>query len=89
MSTDRQSSPLKSAAENDYGPWAEAEMQAKRGDYFEAGTLVVWDVDPVARTILNYRGNPVAPVAIYRLGDVADAEPAVPGWRLVVADLFR
>ena len=76
-------------SENDYGPRAKAEMEAKRADYFEAGTLVVWDVDPVARTILNYRGNPIVPVAIYRLGDTADAEPALPGWRLVMADLFR
>ena len=35
-------------SENDYGPAAEREMAAKRADYFEAGTLVVWDVDPDA-----------------------------------------
>ncbi|MFL5241354.1 MAG: Uma2 family endonuclease [Gemmataceae bacterium] len=33
-------------SENDYGPAAESEIVAKRGDYFEAGTQVVWDVDP-------------------------------------------
>src|ERR1043165_919555 len=32
-------------SENDYGTQAEFEMAAKRADYFEAGTLVVWDVD--------------------------------------------
>lgn len=32
-------------SENYYGPAAEAEMAAKRADYFAAGTLVVWDVD--------------------------------------------
>src|SRR5437868_13340844 len=38
-------------SENDYGPAAEAEMAAKRADYFAAGTQVVWDVDPLAETI--------------------------------------
>src|SRR5581483_10882601 len=38
-------------SENDYGDAAEADMAAKRADYFAAGTLVVWDVDPVADTI--------------------------------------
>src|SRR5262245_54099261 len=31
-------------SDGDYGPAAEAEIAAKRADYFEAGTLVVWDV---------------------------------------------
>ena len=34
---------------DDYAPDAEATMAAKRADYFEAGTLVVWDVDIVRR----------------------------------------
>ena len=36
-------------------------MAAKRADYFEAGTLVVWDVDPVAETVA--RIGPIAPTA--------------------------
>jgi Uma2 family endonuclease len=39
-------------SENDYGREAEAEIAAKRGDYFAAGTLVVWDVDLLASSIL-------------------------------------
>ncbi|MBY0526538.1 MAG: Uma2 family endonuclease [Gemmataceae bacterium] len=75
-------------SENDYGNAAELEMAAKREDYFTAGTQVVWDVDPLAETIAVYRANnPTRPV-IYRRGDIAEAEPAVPGWRLAVADLF-
>src|SRR5947209_2123662 len=31
---------------NDYGRAAEKALEQKREDYFEAGTLVVWDVDP-------------------------------------------
>jgi Uma2 family endonuclease len=75
-------------SENDYGPTAEAEMEAKRADYFEAGTLVVWDVDPEAKTIASYRGDPSRPVAVFGLGQVADAEPAVPDWRLPVDEIF-
>lgn len=76
-------------SENDYGPAKELEIAAKRADYFAAGTLVVWDVDPIAETVRVYRlSKPDEPV-IYRLGDIADAEPAVPGWRISVADVFE
>jgi Uma2 family endonuclease len=75
-------------SENDYGPAADAAIAAKRLDYFAAGTLVVWDVDPLAETIVAYKAtNPLQPL-IYRRGDTADAEPAVPGWRLAVANVF-
>lgn len=75
-------------SEGDYGPSAEIEMAAKRADYFEAGTLVVWDVDPIAEVVRIYRpGSPDVVPAIGR-GDVADAEPAVPGWRMPVDRIF-
>jgi Uma2 family endonuclease len=75
-------------SENDYGDAAELAMAAKRKDYFEAGTLVVWDVDPLAETVTVYRASdPMKPV-VFRRGDVADAEPAVPGWRMKVDDVF-
>ena len=75
-------------SENDYGRAAEAEMAAKRADYFLAGTLVVWDVDPEAETVTVYRADaPNAPTVFHR-GEVADAEPAVPGWRMAVAEMF-
>ena len=41
-------------SENDYGNAAEEEMAAKRADYFLAGTLVVWDVDPIAECVRKY-----------------------------------
>jgi Uma2 family endonuclease len=75
-------------SENDYGSAAELEMAAKRADYFAAGTLVVWDVDPQAETVAVYRADaPLQPV-IYRRGDTAEAEPAVPGWRMLVDEIF-
>ena len=73
----------------DHGPGVVLDRQQKRADYFEAGTAVVWDVDPEARVIRSYRGDPATPVATFHPGDAADAEPAVPGWRVAVADLFQ
>ena len=72
-----------------YGPAAEQAMAAKRTDYFACGTLVVWDVDLLTEDVVKvYRAsNPDNPT-IYRRGDIAEAEPAVPGWRMPVDDLF-
>ena len=75
-------------SENDYTPSAEVEIAAKRADYFAAGTAVVWDVDPVAETVACYRNSTPGQPALFRRGDVADAEPAVPGWRMDVAEIF-
>ena len=75
-------------SENDYGPAAEREMEAKRADYLAAGTRAVWDVAPEAKTVALHWSNPATPDAVYRPGDLADAGPAVPGWRVAVDDLF-
>ena len=64
-------------------------MAAKRADYFAAGTQVVWDVDVLReKVILVYRPNNLARATVYRPGEIADAEPAVPGWRFPVDELF-
>ncbi len=77
-------------SENDCGPAAEREMTAKRADYFAAGTLVVWDVDLLSDEVVRvFRdGEAEHPAVIFRRGDTADAEPAVPGWTVPVDDLF-
>jgi Uma2 family endonuclease len=75
-------------SENDYGPAAESEMAAKRADYFRAGTGVVWDVDPKAQLIHAYRATAPDRPTTFARGQVAEAEPAVPGWRVVVDDIF-
>src|SRR5208282_656182 len=72
-------------SESDYGKAAEEEMAAKRADYFEAGTVVVWDVDPIAACVNVYRADAPEQPVIFRRGQVADAEPAVPGCWLLVA----
>ena len=74
----------------DYGPAAERAMAEKRADYFACGTLVVWDVDLLSEDVIkSYKvSDPEHPV-IFRRGETADAEPAVPGWRMPVNDLFE
>lgn len=76
-------------SEGDYGARAEREMAEKRADYFAAGTLVVWDVDVLRERVVRvYRAeDPDAPT-VYRGGDVAEAEPALPGWTMLVDDLL-
>ena len=76
-------------SEDDYGPLAEEKMAEKRADYFTAGTLVVWDVDLLSEHVVRvYRASDPYSPTIYRRGEVAEAEPAVPGWSMLVDDLF-
>jgi Uma2 family endonuclease len=76
-------------SEGDYGEKAEKAMKRKREDYFAAGTLVVWDVDLLSEDVVKvYRSDDPENPTIYRRGEIAEAEPAVPGWRMPVDDLF-
>jgi Uma2 family endonuclease len=76
-------------SENEYTPRAEQALARKRADYFAAGTLVVWDIDLVGPdTVRSYRVGEAEP-KIYRRGEIAEAEPAVPGWRFPVDELFE
>ena len=76
-------------SENEYGRAAEREMAKKRDDYFATGALIVWDVDLLHDEVIrSYSADdPDNPRIFYR-GDIADAEPAVPGWRFEVDKLF-
>jgi Uma2 family endonuclease len=76
-------------SENDYGPAEEKKMAAKRADYFAAGTLVVWDVDPVNECVYVYRATAPDQPTTYRRGETAEAEPAVPGWRMAVDEILQ
>jgi Uma2 family endonuclease len=75
-------------SEGDYGAAAEAELAAKPADYFQAGTLVVWDVDCEADTIYVYRANNPARPTTFGRGEMADALPALPGWSVSVDWVF-
>ncbi len=76
-------------SEGDYGPKMERKLAEKRADYFAAGTLVVWDVDVLREKLVRvYRANDPESPTIYREGQVAEAEPAVPGWTMPVEDFL-
>jgi Uma2 family endonuclease len=76
-------------SEGDYGSKAEQRIIEKRRDYFAAGTLVVWDVDLLnPEVIKSYRQDEPDKPKIFRRGGIADAEPAVPGWKFPVSELF-
>lgn len=75
---------------NDYGPDAEEKIVAKVRDYFAAGTQVVWDVDLLSQDVIKvYRATDPNNPTIYRRGELAEAEPALPGWRMPVDELLE
>jgi Uma2 family endonuclease len=77
-------------SEDDYGPAAEKRLGEKRADYFAAGTRVVWDVDVLRDEVVrSYAAERPEEPRILRSGEIADAEPALPGWSMPVADLFK
>ncbi len=76
-------------SENDYGETAQKEVAKKRVDYFEAGTLVVWDVDVLRGELIKvFRASDPRNPTVHRRGEIAEAEPALPGWRMEVEQLF-
>jgi Uma2 family endonuclease len=76
-------------SENDYGEKAEKAIKQKRYDYFTAGTKVVWDVDLLSEEVIkSYSAdNPDTP-KIFKRGELANAEPALPNWVIEVDELF-
>jgi Uma2 family endonuclease len=76
-------------SEGDYGERAESQLAAKRADYFAAGTLVVWDVDVLRERLVRvYRASDPDNPTIYRGGEIAEAEPALPLWTMLVDDFL-
>jgi Uma2 family endonuclease len=75
-------------SDDDYKPSGQRDMEIKRKDYFAAGTIIVWDVDPETKSISKYSAADPENPTIFRSGDTADAEPALPGWRVAVDSLF-
>ena len=75
-------------SEHDYGARADRAYGDKRRDYFAAGTSVVWDVDPIEELVRSYRHDQPDSPTVFRVGETADAEPALPGWTVMVSDLF-
>ena len=61
-------------------------MQAKVEDWLEACVKLVWVVYPERRTVVVYRS--LADVRVLREGDTLTGEPALPGFRCPVRELF-
>jgi len=76
-------------SKNDYGPEAERAIHAKIADYFAAGTLVVWDVDLLNEEVIaKYSAPNAITPRIFRRGEEADAQAALPDWKMPVDALF-
>ena len=77
-------------SENDYGPNAEKKIDEKRREYLAAGTVVMWDVDLLNPDVIkSFASDDPENPKIFRRGEIADAEPALPGWRFPVDNLFE
>ena len=63
-----------------------AEMEQKRQEYFAAGTLLVWIVDPRTETVAVYT-DPTAHTTLTTT-DTLDGGAVLPGFTVPVAELF-
>lgn len=63
-----------------------SEIQEKVLDYLEAGTKLIWVVDPGSRTVTAWR--PPREARVFREGETLEAGEALPGFRLDVHALF-
>jgi len=64
----------------------QAEMDERMSDFFEANCRVVWIVDPLRRSIIVHR--PDASPVILAENDTLTEEELLPGFSLVVRDVF-
>jgi flagellar biosynthesis/type III secretory pathway protein FliH len=60
----------------------------KRQNYFQNGTLVVWDVAPEKRKIWVYEAENPLKATEYGEDDTITCERLFPGWKRLVADFF-
>jgi Uma2 family endonuclease len=63
-----------------------AELFAKAGEYLEAGTPLVWVVDPDTRQVAVHR--PGQAVATLSAGETLDGGDVLPGFPLLLSTLF-
>lgn len=63
-----------------------SEMDQKRRDYFAAGVELVWEIDPVKRTVDVYT-TPTTRTTL-RVTEVLDGGTVLPGFQLPLAELF-
>lgn len=63
------------------------EMAIKRREYFAAGTTIVWQIDPEARTAEVFTAPEVS--TAFDASGVLDGGTVLPGFALSLTDLFR
>ena len=64
----------------------EIDSKGKVAEYLAAGVSMVWIVNPDRRTIRIYRND--GTTRLFRAQDVIENEPRLPGFRLLVGDVF-
>ena len=64
-----------------------SQVSTKVHEYLDAAVQLVWVVDPVGEEVLVYRRDETR--AILTSKDYLDGEDVVPGFRCLVADLFK
>lgn len=62
------------------------ELEDKLDEYLAAAAPMVWIVNPEARTIRVYRND--GTTRLFRAQDIIENEPLLPGFRLVVGEVF-
>ncbi len=64
-----------------------SQVSMKVREYLDAGVRLVWVVDPVGEEVLVYRGDDTR--AMLTCKDHLDGEDIMPGFRCLVAELFK
>jgi Uma2 family endonuclease len=62
------------------------EIETKRREYFAAGTKLVWELDPVARTVAVFTDPTTS--TLLTAADTLDGGTVIPGFTLPLAELF-
>ncbi len=63
------------------------EIQRKVAEYLAAGVQVVWSADPATQTVTAYRAN--QPPQVFGPNDTLTVEDIIPGFSMLVRDVFK
>ena len=61
-------------------------VHEKAFEYLDAGTQLVWAIEPFSQTVIAYRSP--TDISLLTIDDTLTGEPAVKGFRCRVAELF-
>jgi len=64
-----------------------AEMRNKREDYFNAGTRLVWEIDPRAETVRVFTG--IDDSTLLTTADTLDGAEVLPGFQVSIREMFE